>query len=237
MRHLSALLIAILFALPARLSAEDPARPTDADASRKVDELKAALKGDSDDAKREAVASCADCPHPKVAAALAPVLVSGSDELRIEAAKALGRMTGLVEAAKALHASLAPNEKRGKVLEAMFAAVEAVNHPSSVAVCQKWVNDRNDLRDAEEVSGVVMAIDALGGLKWKASVEALIGIWNKKKVSGRGGGTGGGYKEKCRKHAEAALQRLTAEAFGEVELWEDWWKKNAKNFNEDMTPK
>ncbi|MBI2922372.1 MAG: hypothetical protein HYY18_15065 [Planctomycetes bacterium] len=202
-----------------------------------MEELKAALKGGSEDAKREKVAACADCPHPKVAAALAPILVSGTDELRTAAAEALGRMDGLADAAKALHSALAPNEKHSKVLEALFAAIEGVNHPSSVPVCQKWVNDRNDLRDSEEVNGVLWAIDVLGGLKWKASVDALIAIWNKKKVSGRGGGTGGGYKEKCRQHAEAALRRLTAEAFGDVTLWEDWWKKNARNFNEDMSLK
>ncbi|MBI2922373.1 MAG: hypothetical protein HYY18_15070 [Planctomycetes bacterium] len=233
------LVLAAFVVLAGPLSAQEPlAVPPQKDADERVAALREAWKGSDDLAKENAVAACADCPHPAVAAALAPLLVSGSEELRIAVAKTLGKMPGFADAAKALHSGMKTNEKYDKVLRAVFEGIARVGHVSSVGVLEKWIDDRLDLRDSEEVPGVILAFDVLGFLKHKASVDVILDLCNKKKVSGWGAGTGGGYKWKCGRHAEAALVRLTGqEAFGDLELWKDWWKKNAKGFNEDMTAK
>ncbi|NUN49974.1 MAG: hypothetical protein HUU15_14195 [Candidatus Brocadiae bacterium] len=218
-------------------SAQDAVpKPSDKEAEAVIRDLRAALEKGTDVEKRDALVACIDCPHPKVAAAIAPVLVTGTAELRIGASQVLGRMPGLAEAAQALHAALKPNEKDEKTLQAMFAGIARVGHLSSVAVLRAWIDDRLDLRDSDEVPGVGYAFDALGYLKWKASVEAILDLVNKKKVSGEHAGSGGGYKQKVAKRAEAALVRLTGqEPFNDLELWKDWWKKHARDFNEDMT--
>lgn len=228
----------LAFQVSLAVAQESPEPPSQKDADARVAALKEAYKGDSEETKKDAIAACADCPHPAVAAALAPLLTSGTDEYRIAVAQVLGKMPRLAEAAKALHAGMKPNEKQDKVLRAVFEGIARVNHSSSVAVLEKWIDDRLDLRDSEEVPGVILAFDVLGFLKHKASVEVILDLCNKKKVSGWNAGTGGGYKMKCGRHAEAALVRLTGqEAFGDLELWKDWWKKNARDFNEDMTAK
>jgi len=231
------LLLSVLFLVPL-YAGDPPAAPSEEDAKAKVEGLKKALKGADEKEKKAAIAACADCPHALVVAALAPVMVTENDDLRIEATKALGKMKGNADAAKALHGALKPNEKHDNVLKAVFTGIALVNHVSSVAVCEKWIDDRLDLRDSDEVPGVIHAFDVLGFLKHKASVEVILDLCNKKKVSGENAGTGGGYKLKCGKHAEASLVRLTGqEAFGDLELWKDWWKKHAGEFNEDMTKK
>ncbi|KAF0242366.1 MAG: hypothetical protein FD180_3947 [Planctomycetota bacterium] len=230
---------AVLLLFPVLLLAQEPpAPPTQKEADTRVTALKEACKGESDEAKKQAIAACADCPHPSVAAALAPLLASGADELRIAVAQTLGRMAGFADAAKALHGGLKPNEKQDKVLRAVFEGIAKVGHAASVGVLEKWIDDRLDLRDSEEVPGVILAFDVLGFLKFKTSVDVILELCNKKKVSGEGAGTGGRYKLKCGQHAEAALVRLTGqEAFGDVELWKDWWKKHARDYKDDLSPR
>ncbi|MEK7468666.1 MAG: hypothetical protein AAB074_14745 [Planctomycetota bacterium] len=237
--HMRVAASALLVLLPVTLLAQEPpAPPSQKEADARVAALKEAYKGDSDAAKKEAIAACADCPHATVAAALAPLLVSGADELRIAVAQVLGKMAGFADAARALHSGLKPNEKQDKVLRAVFEGIARVGHASSVGILEKWIDDRLDLRDSEEVPGVILAFDVLGFLKFKASVDVILELCDKKKVSGEGAGTGGGYKLKCGKHAEAALVRLTGqEAFGDVELWRDWWKKHARDYKDDMSPR
>lgn len=227
---------ALLLAFALACSAQDPA-PSQKDADARVAALREALKGESADAKKQAVAACADCAHPTVTAALAGVLTSGDDDLRVAAAQALSRMKGSGDAAKALHAGLKPNETREAVLKEVFKGIALVNHASSVAVCRDWIDDRLDMQKYEEHAGVIHAIDVLGFLKHKAAVEVLLDLCHKKKVSGWGAGTGSaGFKIKCGAHAGAALQRLTgAGPYDSLEEWQDWWKEHAREYREDMS--
>lgn len=229
-----ALLLPLLLALPS--SAQDPA-PTQKEADACVAALKEALKGDDADARKKAFVACAGCPHATVTAALGNVLVTAEDDLRVAAAQALSKMKGSADAARALHAALKPNEPKDAVLKEVFKAVALVNHASSVAVCREWIDDRLDMTRYEEKAGIVFAIDVLGFLKHKASVEALLDLCHKKQVSGWGAGTGSAtFKWRCGAHAGASLQRLTgAGPFDSLEEWKDWWKANARGFNEDMT--
>ncbi|MBI2923006.1 MAG: hypothetical protein HYY18_18275 [Planctomycetes bacterium] len=226
-----------VLALGAVVPAQDPAagKPTDADAKAMVEKWNEAVKAATQEAKEGAIQEMATCPHPTVIVLLSKIVAGEVDELRIRGAAALGQMTDNIDAAKALHAGLKPNEKKTSVMEAVFKAIESVNHPTSVAVCLKWASDRVSQRDGEDWAGLSGAIDALGGLKWKTSVDALIDLWHKSRVAGKDRGTP--FKEKTRKRCDQALRRLTGENMPNQDGWDDWWKDNAKKFNADMTMK
>lgn len=214
----------------------DDAKAAAAAAKAKVDELKTALKGKEEDPKIAAISACADAPHASTAAALAPLLGDPSDNIRIAAAKALGKMKSLPEAAKALHGGIGANEEKEKVILEVFAALGDVNHPSSVAVLKDWISHRMGKRDTSDSKEINAAIDALGGLKWKASVSALIDL-GKKNIVANGARGGHGMRMKEDVKYNRALQRLTGESFEDMDGWDDWWKKNAGKFNDDLTAK
>lgn len=236
MRTLLAAVLALLTASACLAeSAEDAKAAADA-AKAKIDELKAALKGKEEAPKLAAIAGCGEAPHASTAAALAPLLGDPSDNVRIAAAKALGKMKSLPEAAKALHGGIGANEEKEKVILEVFNAMGDVNHVSSVAVLKDWISHRMGKRDTSDSKEINAAIEALGGLKWKASVSALIDLGKKNIVSnGARGGHGMRWKEDVRYNK--ALQRLTGESFEDMDGWDDWWKKNAGKFNDDLTAK
>jgi hypothetical protein len=210
-------------------AAADAAKP-------KVEELKTALKGKEEDPKIAAITGCGEAPHPTTAVALAPLLGDSSETIRIAAAKALGKMKGLAEAAKALHGGLGANDEKSKVLDAIFDAIGEVNHGSSVAVCKDWINHRITKRDGADQPGINSAITAMGALKWKGAVSALIDLGKKNIVAnGARGGKGMRWKDDVR--FNRSLQRLTGESFEDMDAWDDWWKKSAGKFNDDLTAK
>lgn len=229
--------LAALLAFAASSFAEgaDDAKAAAEAAKARVDALKTALKGKEEDPKVAAINDCGDAPHATTAAALAPLLGDPSDNIRLAAAKSLGRMKGLAEAAKALHGGLAANEEKSKVLDAVFEAMGEVNSPLSVAVAKEWIDKRMAKRDTSDAPGMASAIDCLGSLKWKASVSALIDLGKKNIVAnGARGGHGMRLKEDIR--FSRALSRLTGEKQETMDGWDDWWKKNAATFKDDLTP-
>ncbi|KAF0242068.1 MAG: hypothetical protein FD180_4123 [Planctomycetota bacterium] len=235
MQRFSTIALACLIALPTFAQDVPPAKPTDADAKIKTDAYNQAVKDKSDEGKKAAIDAMSDCPHANVLNLLARILVGDTDECRTAAAKTLGRMKGELGAAKALHGALKANEERSSVLTACFTAIGDINHPSSVAVCEDWVNHRLGSRDGEDLPGVNQAVDALGALKWKSSVEALIDLWHKNRVVGRDPASK--FREKVRKHCSQALSRLVGEKVGNQDAWDDWWKDNKGKFNDDLTSK
>ncbi|MCE9582618.1 MAG: HEAT repeat domain-containing protein [Planctomycetes bacterium] len=205
-------------------------------AKTKVEELKVALKGKDEDPKIAAITACGEAPHSTTAAALAPLLGDPSDNVRTAAAKALGHMKGLADAAKALHAGLGANEDKTKVLGAIFDAIGEVNNPASVAVVKDWVNHRMAKRDGSDAPGLTEAIDCMGALKWKSCVSALIDL-GKKNIVANGARGGHGMRAKEDNKFQRALQRLTGEKLEDMDAWDDWWKKNAGSFKDDLTAK
>jgi HEAT repeat protein len=212
-----------------------PAKPSDADAKAKTDAWSAAVKNKSDDEKKAAIEGMADCPHPSVISLLAKILVGETEENRIAAANALGRMKDSVEAAKACHAAIKPNEENDKVVTAIFAAMGEINNPASVAVAKEWGSHDLGARDSEDIPTIRCAIECLGAMKWKSAVEAVLDIWRKNRVVGRDRGST--FRERVRKYCNTALGRLVGERFGNYEEAEDWWKENSKKYNVDLSPK
>lgn len=235
MKLLATLFVSGLCAAAALAQDPAPAKPTDADAKAKTDAYSEAVKAKSEDGKKTAIEAMSDCPHTAVISLLGKILVGDTDDCRMSAAKTLGKMKGDANAAKALHGALKANEEKSSVLKACFEAMGEINHPSSVPVCKEWIDHRLGSRDGEDLPGVNEAIDALGALKWKSSVEALIDEWHKNKVVGRDPASK--FREKVRKHCNQALQRLLGEKMGTQAEWDDWWKDNKGKLNDDLTAK
>jgi HEAT repeat protein len=229
----------LIFALSALAQGADDkaaAAAAAAAAKTKVDELKAALKGKDEDPKIAAITACGDAPHSTTAAALAPLLGDPSDNIRLAAAKALGHMKGIPDAAKALHGGLGANDDKSKVLAAIFSAIGEVNSPTSVEVVREWIDHRMAKRDTSDAPGMNEAIDCMGGLKWKATVSALIDL-GRKNIVANGARGGHGMRAKEDNRFQRALQRLTGEKMDDMQAWDEWWKKNAGNFKDDLTAK
>lgn len=214
--------------------ADDSKAAVDADAKARVDALKAAAKEKDSEPRAQAISSCGEVAHPLTAAAVAPFLGDPVEDVRLQAAKALGRMAGLAEAAKALHGGLRANEEKPKVLKEIFTAMGDVNSFSSVAVCKDWINGRITKRDTSDQTSINEAIACLGNLKFKASVTTLIDL-GKKNIVANGARGGHGMRARSDVRFNRALQQLTAESFEDIDSWDDWWKKSAGKFNEDMT--
>lgn len=227
MKHL-----ALILALASPAFAQEPA--TDADAKAALDSWNEAVKIGTDEAKAMGIEKLAECRHAMTAAKLGWLATVESEDLRIASAKGLGKMAGFADAAKALHGAIKANEANRKVHGAVFDAIVDVNHSSSVAVCKEWASDRVSHRDSEDVPIITAAIDALGGLKWKSAVEALLDIWHKNKVVDR---RNDGFRGKVRSACEKALRRLTGEKLGNYDEWHDWWKDEKGKLKDDMTPK
>ncbi|MBI2923005.1 MAG: hypothetical protein HYY18_18270 [Planctomycetes bacterium] len=223
----------VLLALASLAAAQEPAA-TDADAKAALDSWNEAAKIGTDEAKEMGIEKLAACRHAMTAAKLGWLATVESEDLRVACAKALGKMGGFADAAKALHGAIKANEANKKVHGAIFDAIADVNHPSSVAVCKDWASDRVSHRDWEDVPIITAAIEALGGLKWKSAVEALLDLWQKNKVVDR---KSDGFRSKVRSACSQALRRLTGEKLGNLDEWEGWWKAEKGKLREDLTPR
>ncbi|MBI5368995.1 MAG: HEAT repeat domain-containing protein [Planctomycetes bacterium] len=215
---------------------DPPVAPSDEDAKAQVTALKSALRGKDVDGKLRTITACTDCPHPAVAAALGGVLTSEADDVRIAAAGALGTMKGLDVAARALTAALPANEENGKVLPKIFGAIGDVGHLSAVAAVVEWINRRIAQRDKDDIQGMVEAIGALGGLKSKGTMDALLDLWRKNQVVGAN--RKHHFRESCNRAFQQAVRKLFAgEKHNGQKEWDDWWREYADKYRDDLTPK
>jgi len=216
--------------------AEDPpAKPTEADAKPKAEAVTAALKGKDEAAKKAAIVAAGDCAHALCANALAPAFGDASEDVRVEAAKALGKMKGLAEAAKVLNAAFVANPKPGKTLHAVTPALGSVGHPSSVPVLGAYLEKRIPEKDDEENIEVADAMMSLGMIRCRASVETILDLLKKAAAVGQ-------MKKPHQLATEgAALRSLSKlsvkENFQTVATAEAWWKAMLKKVNDDLSLK
>lgn len=205
-------------------------KPTEADARAKIEAWKEAVKAGTDEAKSAAINGLAECRHSSTAVTLMQIACSETEELRIAAAKGLGKWKGDSDAAKALLGSVKANEKKPAVYGAVFGAMAEVEHPSSIAAVQDLVRKWDD---DEDVGIATAAIGALGGFRMKAAVEALLDIWQKNKVGGRGSESK--IRNAIRDACNKSMRRLLGEKFESLTDAEDWWKDNRGKLKDDLT--
>jgi hypothetical protein len=227
--------LALVFLLAAAVPGEEPAKPTEADAKPKAEAVTAALKGKDEAAKKTAIVAAGTCAHPLCANALAPAFSDPSEDIRVEAAKALGKMKGLAEAAKVLNAAFAANPKPGKVLHAVTPAMGSVGHASSVPVLGAYLSKRVPEKDDEENIEVGDALTQLGEIRFKASVELLLDLLKKASSAGQ-------QKKSFQLATEGNALRALNKLAGKHDLKtaadaQAWWKANEKLLNDDLTPK
>lgn len=225
-RTLAAFALVALFAV-----AGDP--PSAEDAKAKVAALKAAKEVE---AKKAAIADARSCPHTTVAATLAAFLGDPDDGVRSAAAEALGGMKGSADAARALAGGVPANAKKPAVLTAIFASMGKVNSAAAVPALKDFASKNVPLKDEKASDATVAAINALGEIKSKASVEVLLEFY--KKQVGIGMGCSAGIQAPVYSAISGGLKTLTGQTFnsmpGEAELW---WRKHKDEFKDDMSKK
>ena len=222
----------ILALLPAANGfAEDP--PTNADAQAAIGKLRDTSKGRDESAWKSAIAEAAKCRHASVVFEIAGFLKSDSEAQRVAAAEALGTMQGLAEPAKALVAAIAPNVSRVATLEAVLHGLGALGDASAVPTIKAdalaWLCET----PADRGRALNAATEALGGIRCKASVEALIEL--KAKCAG-GPGQPAAVRNAAATRIHASLTKLTGVAALPKGELAKWWASLAPKFNDDLTP-
>ncbi|MEK7465816.1 MAG: HEAT repeat domain-containing protein [Planctomycetota bacterium] len=224
------LAIASLFALPV---AADPTAPLDA--KSRVAALQVALKATDEPAKKTAIENCGATPHAATASALAAVLSKESDALRIAAAQSLGRMKGIPEAVQVLHGGIGANLKKPAVLEAIFAAVGALADRGSIAVCRDFAVQFVSSKEAAFSAPVKAALEALGQIRHKDSVDALVTA--RAKFATNAGAILADTMAVAEGAAGAAQEKLTGGNGARAAVFAKWWKSHGSEFNDDLTPR
>lgn len=226
-------LAVLAFAASIVLAGDPPKGPTAEEAKPKVDALKAAKDPDT---KKKAIGDAAGCPHATVAATLGAFLADPDEGVRSAAAGALGGMKGSADAARALAAGIGPNAKKPAVLSAVFASMGNVNSAAAVPALKEFAAKQVPIRDEKQSEAVVAAINALGEIKSKASVEVLLDLY--KKQVGIGMDCSKGIHGPVYSAITGGLRNHTGQTFnslpGEAELW---WRKHKDEFNDDLTKK
>ncbi|MEK7467577.1 MAG: hypothetical protein AAB074_09210 [Planctomycetota bacterium] len=230
-----ATVLLVLFCLPPAF-AEDPPKPTDADAKSKIDAISEAVKVGDAAAIKEAIKSAGDCPHLKVIVALQGILLSGNpDDWRVAAAAALGRMKDNGDAADALNATIPKTASNIQVFRGVCSAIQEQGHRSSIAALLAFARGRVSKHEKEDLDAIDAAIDAMAAISSKSSAEAVLDIWHKCKFSGRDPHQN--FKEKVAQSCRAAMRRLTGEKLGDFAEWDDWWEHEKGKLNDDLSRK
>ena len=227
--------IAVLALLAAAAAfAEDlPAAPTNAEAQAAIGKLRDISKGRDEAGWKSAIAEAAKCRHASVVFELSGFLKSDSEAQRVAAAQALGTMQGLADPAKALVAAIAPNVSRVATLEAILKGLGALGDPSAVPTIRAdalaWICEAG----VDRGRALNASVEALGGIRCKASVEALIEL--KAKCSG-GPGQPTAVRNAAATRVHSALTKLTGvTALPKGDLAK-WWAGISPRLKDDLTP-
>ncbi|MEK7465817.1 MAG: hypothetical protein AAB074_00255 [Planctomycetota bacterium] len=226
-------LLVILALLPAATVFAENAAPTNAEAQAAIGKLRDTSKPRDESGWKAAIAEAARCRHASVVFELSAFLKSDSEAQRVSAAEALGTMQGLAEPAKALVAAIAPNVARVATLEALLKALGALGDPAAVPTLKAdalaWLCEAG----ADRGRALNAAAEALGGIRCKGSVEALIEL--KAKCSG-GPGQPTAVRNATATRIHASLTKLTGVTVLPKGDLAKWWAGLAPKFNEDLTP-
>lgn len=197
---------------------------------------KAYLAAKDEAGKRAAVEALAKTPHAKTLAALAPLLSSEPETVRIAAAKVLSKFAKIEGAREALEAALSAqdNKKRSSVRISLVRALGDLGDPKALPS----VHDRLSDPHVEVAREAVSSCGKLGRLE---SVPFLIKVL--RDFEGDLPGTNPSQMEglprppedeERRKRAEVlrppvqqTLRKLTGASCSTVKDWEAWWKKKS----------
>jgi len=139
--------------------------------------------------------------------------------VREEAANHLGHM-GCRSVVKTIANELKKNDKNIKVYAALIAALGNIGDPKAVPYLASDLWNQKEPTLRRQMARA--KIDALGDIRSKKSVEALIDLMYK---------GGQGAMRSLMGPISQSLQRLTGQDFGsDRDGWKTWWKKNKSKF-------
>ncbi|MCE9582620.1 MAG: hypothetical protein K8T20_09025 [Planctomycetes bacterium] len=232
----AAMVFALGFSACVARAGDPPAVPTDEEAKAKIEAIAAAVKGGEVAAIKDAIKASGDCPHVKVILVLRDLVNGGNpDEWRVAAAAALGRMKGSADAATALNGALESTASKRTAFRAVCNAIQDLASRSSISPLTAFVRSRVSKHEQEDLDAIDSALDALGAIPCKASVEAVMDLWQKCKYSGRDPHQN--FKDKVAGSCRAAMRRLTGEKIDNYRDWDDWWDHTKDKLNDDLSKK
>lgn len=232
MDSVKSVVVATLLAVASTAGAETTTAPEGARKPTAIERLQAALKCGDTESRKAAVKHCGSEPVAATALGLAPLLVNESEDLRVAAAVALGRMEGLAEAAKVLHAAVPQNLKNPRVLNAIFEAIARVGHESSVSFCRRFAGEAASSKDPALSTPAYGATSALAAFRSRDAVDALRDL---RLIASRAGGDAT-IRESIGKSAVDAIKALVPDAAGlGAEEFATWWKRHRHEYRGDMT--
>ncbi len=185
-----------------------------------------------------AVPALGDPAHPITLKALAALLVSDAESVRITAAETLRHFGGRKDVVPALASALDANAALPKVQMALLTTLGTTDDPAAAALLERYVKEIIPKRDRDLSEFAEAACGALGTLKWKPSVESLLDLLQRNAVSGKRGKEGqdrarSEIGDACRK----ALKKLLGTKNDNWREWKDWWQDNRAKMDDRLNPK
>jgi HEAT repeat protein len=172
-----------------------------------------------------------------VAKALAARLTDPTALVRQSIAEALGRLRqpkAVGDLGDALAREIDDKDGSLPAILAMCTALGAIGDAKAVPALTHGVFAGNDR--AENWLAIVEArLAAVGQIKDKASVDALIDLLGRAPTTGGrratgGGRGGGGGNSRVQRLVENPLRKLTRENHADADAWRDWWKTARAKF-------
>ncbi|MBM3975035.1 MAG: HEAT repeat domain-containing protein [Planctomycetes bacterium] len=173
-----------------------------------------------------------------VAATLAAKLTDNDPTVRGAIAQALGRLQQpktVTPLGAALQREIAIKEPALPTVQALCTALGAIGDSKAVGPLTEGVFAGND--EAENFNAIVEArLNAVGQIKDKASVDALIDLFGKVPSAGGGrsatGGRGGRSAGNARvqRLVTNPLRKLTRQNHEDADAWRGWWKDARAKF-------
>jgi HEAT repeat protein len=202
-----------------------------ADDAKAIEEFRAAYKSADEDARVRAVDLLAGRGGAKAIPVLSELLGSGTERVRVSAARAIGAYDDAA-AVEAVGRALETNAKSTKIVDALVRALEEIDRESGAALLHALLrkHDKPEMFDA--VAGVLRTIGKIGSV---TSVEPLLDLLrHAEKESADTKMEDGRIIPGSARHVELqlAIQKSLRDVTGgretRAKLWDAWWTENAK---------
>jgi HEAT repeat protein len=193
-----------------------------------VDQFKTALRQSSDGARVAAIDALAKHHCLEAVAALAPLLTSDTEAVRIAAAKAVGGIDHPASL-EALSLALPPSEASKTVFDAVVKALVTLDWEAGAEPLNALLTKYHEKGMLDEVHTVITALGSLGS---QTSVDPLLRLLEHAENEGKSGRTGkfrsaGNPKLVALEGPiKAALQAITGGNEPNYHKWKDWWGSN-----------
>lgn len=199
------------------------------DSHKAVEAFHSAMKGAAEAAKLVAIDTLAK--HHCVAAigALAPLLESPEEQVRLAAVRALGGMDHL-EAVEALTSEISTWESsKNPTFDAMLKALQTLDWEAGAEPLHSLLGKYHEKGMIDEMKPVIQVLGSLGSSTSVAPLLTLLEHAENEANGGRVGKTRSSSNPKLKAlegPIKAALQAITGGNEPNYRKWHDWWQEN-----------